>query len=65
VLSTGDLFGPERQRTWNKRQRQEIEDVGEGEANKREGDGVFVPEGNKGLVLLSGDRCGPQIKGGF
>jgi hypothetical protein len=37
-----DVFAPEGQRTGNKRQRQVLEDKGEGERNKGEGEGMFV-----------------------
>jgi len=47
-LRKGDLFSREGQRTGNKRPGQETEDEEEGEGT-REGEGVFVPEGYKGL----------------
>lgn len=37
VLAQGDLFIPEGQRAKSKRQRQEIEDEGKEEGNKKEG----------------------------
>jgi hypothetical protein len=48
----GDLFAPEGQRTGNKRQRQEIEDEGEGGRNKAEGGGAFVPEGQRAAFFF-------------
>jgi hypothetical protein len=43
----GDLFAPEEQREGNKRQKQEIEDVGEGERNMGGKEGILAPEGQR------------------
>lgn len=39
-----NLFAPEGQGAWNKRERQEIKDEADGEGKKGAEPGVFVPE---------------------
>lgn len=39
-----NLFAPEGQGAWNKRERQKIEDEADGEGKKGAEPGVFVPE---------------------
>lgn len=49
VFSTKETYLSSKNRGQGIRHRQEIEDKGEGEGNKAEGKGVFVPD--KGLPL--------------
>lgn len=54
------MFAPEKQRTENKRERQEIGEGGEGEETRGEEEGVFVAE-DKGLPPERGDVAHKQM----